>query len=283
MVALDTSVAEGLPPGRTVQAAGHRTNYYDSGTGTPVVLLHGSGPGVSAYSNWGPVTPALAREFRVLAPDIAGYGLTEFKDDGKYDMRLWVAHLVAFLDAVGVERALLVGNSFGGALSLATAVFAPERVSGLVLLGTPAGEFPMTEGLRSGWYYEPSLANMRETLQRFPFDPAVVTDEMVAQRHVLSARPGAQEAFRRLIPQPSGEEGELVRGPSAGFLAKVAVPTVVLHGREDRVVPPQAALFSSTHIPDADLRVYGRCGHWVQLERTDDFVHDVTTLAERCR
>jgi 2-hydroxy-6-oxo-octa-2,4-dienoate hydrolase len=282
MVALGVSAAE-LPPGLTVPAAGHRTHYYDSGAGAPLVLLHGSGPGVSAHSNWGAVTPALARDFRVLAPDIAGYGLTEFKDDGKYDMRLWVAHLVAFLDAVGVQRAVLVGNSFGGALSVATAVFAPERVSGLVLLGTPAGEFPMTEGLRSGWYYEPSLANMRETLLRFPFDPAVVTDEMVAQRHVLAARPGAQEAFRRLIPQPSGAEGELVRGASAGFLAKISVPTVVLHGREDRVVPPQAGLFASTHIPGADLHVYGRCGHWVQLERPDDFVRDVTTLAERCR
>lgn len=282
MVALDTAAAAALPPGLTVEAAGHRTNYYDSGTGTPVVLLHGSGPGVSAYSNWNPVTPELARDFRVLAPDIAGYGLTEFKADGKYDMRLWVAHLVGFLDAVGVEKAIFVGNSFGGALSLATAVFASERVSGLVLLGTPAGDFPMTDGLRSGWFYEPSPANMRETLLRFPYDPSIVTDEMVAQRHVLAARPGAQEAFRKLIPKPTGAPDEIVHGATAGFLAKISVPAVVLHGREDRVVPPQAGLFSSTHIPDADLRMYGRCGHWVQLERPDDFVRDVTRLAERC-
>ncbi|HEY0486084.1 MAG TPA: alpha/beta hydrolase [Mycobacteriales bacterium] len=269
--------------GLTVDAAGHRTNYHDSGSGSPLVLLHGSGPGVSAYSNWSPVMPALARDFRVVAPDIAGYGLTELKSDGRYDMRLWVAHLVAFLDAVGVERAVLVGNSFGGALSLATAVFHPDRVAGLVLLGTPAGDFPMTDGLRSGWSYEPSAESMRESLLRFPYDPAVVTEEMVAQRHTLSARPGAQEAFRRLIPEPTGAPDEVVHGPSAGFLAKVTAPAVVLHGREDRVVPPQAALFSSTHLPDADLHVYGRCGHWVQLERPDAFVREVGLLAERCR
>lgn len=282
MVALETPTAGGPPAGLVAQAAGHRTNYYDSGSGAPLVLLHGSGPGVSAYSNWSSVIPLLADEFRVLAPDIAGYGLTEFKDDGTYDMRLWVAHLVAFLDEVGVQRAVLVGNSFGGAVSVATAVFAPERVAGLVLLGAPAGEFPMTEGLRSGWFYEPSVDNMRETLLRFPHDPAVVTEDMVAQRHALSARPGAQEAFRRLMPEPTGAEDELVRGPSAGFLAKVAVPTAVLHGREDRVVPLQAGLFASAHIPDADLHVYSRSGHWVQLERREDFVRDVKALARRC-
>ena len=282
MTAVETPTVGGPPAGLTVDAAGHRTNYYDSGAGAPVVLLHGSGPGVSAYSNWSGVMPELAQQFRVLAPDIAGYGLTEFKDDGQYDMRLWVAHLVAFLDAVGVERAVLVGNSFGGALSVATAVFAPERVAGLVLLGAPAGEFPMTEGLRSGWFFEPGLDAMRETLLRFPVDPSVVTDEMVAQRHALSSRPGAMEAFRRLMPRPSGAPDEVVRGASAGFLAKISVPTAVLHGREDQVVPVQSGIFASTHIPGADLHVYGRCGHWVQLERPADFVRDVAALAGRC-
>src|SRR3954453_7169268 len=143
----------GPPAGLTVDAVGHRTNYYDSGVGAPVVLLHGSGPGVSAYSNWSGVMPELAQQFRVLAPDIAGYGLTEFKDDGQYYMRRWVARLVGFLDAVGVDRAVLVGNSLGGALAIAPAAFAPDRVAGLLLPGAPAGEFPLTEGLRSGWFY----------------------------------------------------------------------------------------------------------------------------------
>ena len=84
------------------------------------------------------------------------------------------------------------------------------------------------------------------------------------------------------MPKPSGASDEMVRGPSAGFLAKVAVPTAVLHGREDRVVPLQAGLFASTHIARADLHVYSRSGHWVQLERREEFIHDVTALAERC-
>lgn len=268
-----------VPPGLTVQAAGHQTNYYDNGSGRPLVFLHGSGPGVSAFSNWHGVTPLLTENFRTIAPDIAGYGLTEFRSDGHYDIKLWAAHLLAFLDAVEVERAVLVGNSFGGALAIATAVFAPERVAGLVLLGTPAGEFPMTTGLRSGWYYEPGPENMRAILREFPFDPGVVTDEMVAQRYALSARPGAQEAFRRLVPEPSGTDGGTVRGASAGFLAKVAAPTLILHGQQDRVVPLEAGLFAGRHIPGADVHVFGRCGHWVQLERPEAFAQQVSLFA----
>lgn len=268
-----------VPPGLTVQAAGHRTNYYDDGAGTPLVLLHGSGPGVSAFSNWHGVTPLLTGQFRTIAPDIAGYGLTEFRSDGRYDIKRWSAHLLAFLDALGVERAVLVGNSFGGALAVATAVFAPERVAGLVLLGTPAGEFPMTTGLRSGWYYEPSPENMRAILREFPFDPEIVTEEMVGQRYELSARPGAQEAFRRLVPEPSGADGGTVRGAGAGFLAKVSAPTMIVHGQQDRVVPLEAGLFASRHIPGSDLHVFGRCGHWVQLERPEAFAQQVALFA----
>ncbi len=103
------------PLSRTVIAAGHSTHYLEAGTGRPVVLLHGSGPGVSAQSNWAAVLPALAERHRVLAPDMAGFGESELKPDGDYGIKLWVAQLFEFLDAVGVPSATGVGNSFGGA------------------------------------------------------------------------------------------------------------------------------------------------------------------------
>lgn len=272
---------ETVPAGSTVRIAGHDTNFYDVGEGPPVVLLHGSGPGVSAYSNWNAVIPALAQGLRVVAVDIAGFGLSQFKADGDYGMRFWVSHLSEFLEAVGIERAVLVGNSFGGALGMAAAVFAAHRVSGLLLLGAPAGEFTMTEGLRSAWHYQPSIDAMRAALLRLPYDPAVVTESMVRQRFQLSARPGAQAAFQRLMPEPTGAPDELVRGAGAQFLRRIAAPTVVLHGRDDAVVPVCAAEFAATHIDGADLHVYGRCGHWVQLERSPEFVDEVVSLAQR--
>jgi 2-hydroxy-6-oxo-octa-2,4-dienoate hydrolase len=258
--------------GKTLVAAEHRTNYFDEGHGKPLFLLHGSGPGVSAATNWAGVMPELARDMRVIAPDIAGFGYTEFKDDCRYDIKLWVRHLVGILDALGIEKASFCGNSFGGALAIGLAAFAPERVDKLVLLGTPAGEFVQTAGLRSVWEYEPSMENMARTLALFPFDTSIITDEMVRVRYEASARPGAQEALRKLIPKPNETGPTMVKGFPESVLEKITAPTLVLHGREDAVVPPPCGFLLAQTIPNAELHLFGRCGHWVQVERGTRFL-----------
>lgn len=254
-------------------AAGHRTNYHEAGDGPPVILLHGSGPGVSAWSNWSGVLPALATDFRVVAPDIAGFGGTELKKDTQYGIKLWVAHLFGVMDALGIRSASLVGNSFGGGLALAATLSDPSRVDRLVLLGTPAGEFLMTDALRSGWYYEPSVDAMRSMLLQFPYDPSFVTDDMVQSRYEASARPGAQAAYRKLIPEP-GPAGQdtPVRGVPEAALRTIEKPVMVVHGRDDRVIPLELGLLLHRAIPDSELHSFGRCGHWVQIERQADFV-----------
>ena len=105
--------------GKTIRALELDTNYHEAGQGQAVLLLHGSGPGVSAWTNWKRVIPVLAEDFRVIAPDMAGFGYTERNPELAYDIKLWVKHLVAILDALGIERASVVGNSFGGSLALA--------------------------------------------------------------------------------------------------------------------------------------------------------------------
>ncbi|AJC22906.1 alpha/beta fold hydrolase [Pandoraea pulmonicola] len=258
--------------GRQIMAAGHLTNYFDEGKGKPVFLLHGSGPGVSGWTNWHGVMGALAASFRVVVPDIAGFGFTEFKSDSKYDIKLWVRHLIGVMDELGIEKASFVGNSFGGAISLGLAVFDPSRVERLVLLGTPAGEFQQTEGLRSAWEYEPSLENMEKTMRLFPYDPSIITEAMVEERYRASARPGAQDALRKLIPKPNEDGPTMVKGFPAKVVAEIMAPTLVLHGREDRVVPPACGELLAKSIPRADLHMFGQCGHWVQTERRDDFL-----------
>ncbi|TYB49688.1 alpha/beta fold hydrolase [Actinomadura chibensis] len=266
---------------RTVVAAGHETAYHEAGTGRPVVLLHGSGPGVSAWSNWAGALPALAASgHRVLAPDIAGFGGTRALDGAAYGIKLWVRHLFEFLDAVDVPSALLVGNSFGGGLALAATLRDASRVDGLVLLGTPAGTFTMTEGLRAGWHYEPDLDEMRRILRLFPYDQSLVTDEMVKARYEASARPGAQDAFRKLIPEP-GPADTQVKGVPEDRLRTIEKPALVVHGREDRVIPVELGWRLARAIPDAELHVFGNCGHWVQLERPDAFTSLVSDFARR--
>ncbi|WP_208453250.1 MULTISPECIES: alpha/beta fold hydrolase [Burkholderia] len=258
--------------GKMLVAADHQTNYHEVGQGKPLFLLHGSGPGVSGWTNWKGVMNELGRHFRVIVPDIAGFGFTEFKEGNKYDIKLWVRHLTGIMDALGIEKASFVGNSFGGALSIGLALFDRTRVERLVLLGTPAGEFEQTPGLRSAWTYEPSLENMEQTMRLFPYDQSIITEEMVRARYEASARPGAQDALRKLIPKPSDEGATVVRGFPASAVAGIEAPTLVLHGREDKVVPPECGFLLAQHIPNADLHLFAKCGHWVQTERRADFL-----------
>lgn len=269
---------EGL--GKTLLAAGHQTNYHESGVGAPLFLLHGSGPGVSGWSNWAKTMPEFADKWRVIVPDIAGFGFTEFKEGTKYDIKLWVNHLVGIMDALDIEKASFIGNSFGGAVAIGLAVFAPERVEKLVLLGTPAGEFEQTLGLRGAWEYEPSLENMRALMEHFPYDKNFITEALVEARYQASVRPGAQEALRKLIPQPNQEGPTIVRGFPASALEKITAPTLVVHGREDRVVPPQCGLLIANTVPNADLHLFGQCGHWVQSEQAQRFVTLVRSFLE---
>jgi 2-hydroxy-6-oxo-octa-2,4-dienoate hydrolase len=258
--------------GQTISALGLETNFHQSGAGMPVILLHGSGPGVSAWTNWRRVIPELAGTFRVYAPDMAGFGYTERKPELTYDIKLWVKHLIGFMDALAIDKAHLVGNSFGGSLALAAALRHPERFDRLVLMGTPCGKFAMTPGLRAGWHYQPSLENMRAVMGLFPFDPSIITDELVQERYETSLIPGAQEGLRKLLAEPSEEGETILSGMPEAMVAGLPHPTLILHGREDKVVPPELGLRLANAIPRAELHLFGQCGHWVQAERFDAFL-----------
>lgn len=258
--------------GATVRALDLDTNYHDAGAGAPVVLLHGSGPGVSAWTNWKRVIPELASQFRVIAPDMAGFGYTERNPELAYDIKLWVKHLIAILDALGIEKASVVGNSFGGSLALAAAARFPDRFDRLVLMGTPCDKFVMTPGLRAGWDYTPDRDVMRATMSHFPYDPAFITDELVEDRYQASLIPGAQEGLRRLLAKPSDEGDTPLSGMPESVVAGISHPTLVLHGREDRVIPVEMGLRLGNAMPNAEFHMFGRCGHWVQAERFADFV-----------
>jgi 2-hydroxy-6-oxo-octa-2,4-dienoate hydrolase len=227
-------------------------------------------------SNWAGVLDALGTRHRVLAPDMPGFGFTDFRADGAYDIKVWTGHLLGFLDALGLERVALVGNSLGGAVALALAMRHADRIERIVAMGTPVGEYPITEGLAAGRAYEPSLEAMRAVMEHFPHDPALIDDAMVQARFVASDRPGAQDAMRCLLPAPDPGGGKtIVRGlPEAG-LARIELPMLILHGREDRVIPFEHALRLHRGLAGSQLHSFGRCGHWVQLERRDGFVAQV--------
>jgi pimeloyl-ACP methyl ester carboxylesterase len=256
--------------GASVVAAGITTNYLHAGSGDPVVLLHGSGPGVTAYANWRLTIPALAEDLAVYAPDLVGFGFTERPEGIDYSMDTWVAQVVGFLDALGLERVALVGNSFGGALALRVAARHPDRVSRLVLMGSVGVPFEITDGLDRVWGYEPSFESMRDLLGIFAYSRALVTDELAQVRYEASIQPGFQESFSAMFPAPRQRWVDAMVTPD-DEISRLPQPTLVVHGRDDQVIPLANALHLLDVVPDVRLHVFGRCGHWTQIEHAAAF------------
>jgi 2-hydroxy-6-oxo-octa-2,4-dienoate hydrolase len=254
--------------GRRIDAGGVATNYLEAGTGSPVVLIHGSGPGVSAYANWRLTLPDLSLEHRVLAPDMAGFGFSD--KPGTYGMERWLEQLDGFFSALGLERASLVGNSFGGGLALAFADRWPDRVDRLVLMGAVGVSFPITEGLDQVWGYEPSIENMRTILDYFAFDRTLVNDELAQLRYRASVEPGVQEAFSAMFPAPRQRWVESMATPE-DRIAALPHDTLIIHGRDDQVIPMDNAVRLLRLIERSQLHVFGRCGHWTQIEHAAAF------------
>nr|WP_238322617.1 alpha/beta fold hydrolase [Kordiimonas gwangyangensis] len=193
-------------------------------------------------------------------------------DDFTYDIKNWGKHLLGFLDALELGPVHVVGNSFGGSLALAVAARFPERFKRICLMGTPCGKFAMTAGLRAGWDYEPGLENMKSVMMHFPYNPATVSDELVRERYEASLIPGAQEGLRNLLAKPSDDGETILSGMPEAVVSQIGHPTLVLQGREDRVIPMEMALRLATNMPRAELHLFPQCGHWVQAERTKDFI-----------
>ncbi len=246
---------------------------------TPLVMLHGGGPGASGMSNYARNVDALAAGgHRVLVPDLPGYGRSS-KDidqsDPFGDLALFVRGL---LDELDVERADLVGNSYGAAAALRLALDRPERVARQVLLGP--GGIGTTRALPTAGltalldYYRgdgPSRTKLRTFLREFlVFDGSTVTDEMIEERYAASIDPEvvANPPLRR----PAGLRQLLRMDLSRDRrLARCTVPTLVVWGTEDKVNRPSGGPFLAHRMPNCDLYLLGRTGHWAQFEQADRF------------
>jgi pimeloyl-ACP methyl ester carboxylesterase len=254
----------------TIDAGGIQTSYLEAGSGDPVIMLHGSGPGVSALANWQHNIATLSQRFRVLAPDIVGFGATERPDDVVYSLRTWTDHIWAFLDAHGIEKTAIVGNSLGGRIALQMATHRPDRVTKMVLMGAPGVGMTLTDGLAALRAYQPSHDAMRDLLRNyFAVDPSMITDELVAIRYRASIADGAYEAYRAMFFDPGHTGSEL--GITEDEVRAIATPALLVHGREDKVVPMQVSVTMLGLLPNADLHVFSACGHWTQIERADEF------------
>ena len=268
---------------RTVRVNGKDIFVADTGTGPPVVLLHGGGPGASGVSNYSRNIEPLAQHFRVIVPDMPGYGRSAKGVDGSDPFGYLADHIRGMLDALDIDRAHLVGNSYGGSCALRLALDTPHRVDKLVLMG-PGGVGTTrglpTAGLKSllGYYGGdgPSLDKLRTFIHTYlVYDGDTVPESLIQTRYESSIDP--EVIANPPLQRPAGLgtlwRMDFTRDPR---LAKLETPTLVIWGRDDKVNKPSGAAMLGERMPNADVLVTAKTGHWVQWERAD-FFNAVTT------
>lgn len=259
------------------------TGIIDIGEGVPVLLLHGSGPGVSGLANWRLTLPALADAgFRAIAPDQLGFGRTLPPDDHQYSMDTWVGHAVDVLDTLGLHQVHLIGNSFGGAVALSLAANHPERVDRLVLMGSVGVPFPITDALDRVWGYQPSIDEMLDLMKIFAFDSSAFGRDLATQRYESSIENGADKRFAAMFPAPRQRWVDAMATPFES-ISRIASPTLLVHGRDDRVIPVQNTLTLLDLLPNAQAHIFGQCGHWTQIEHAAEFNDLVVTFLKAGR
>jgi len=254
----------------------YRIHLNDCGSGAQtVVMLHGSGPGASGWANFHRnVDPLVAAGYRVLLIDCPGWSRSDTVvcTGSRSDLNARVTRAV--LDALGVDRVHLVGNSMGGHSAVAFALSFPERAGKLVLMGGgtggPSQFVPMpTEGIKlmQAVCRDPSLENVRRMMAVFVFDPSSLTDELLQARvdNMNARRDHLENFLKSLAANPK-------QFPDYGHrLGEIRSQTLIIWGRDDRFVPFDVGLRLLWGIPQADLHLYSRCGHWAQWEHADEF------------
>jgi pimeloyl-ACP methyl ester carboxylesterase len=225
---------------------------------------------VTSYANWRLVIPALAEDFHVIAPDMVGFGYSDRPKGVNYSLDTWADQTLGLMDTLGIEKAHLIGNSFGGSIALRIASRHPDRVGKLVLMGAMGVPFEITEGLDRVWGYDGTIEDMRRVLDVFAYSRELVNEELAQVRYKGSNEPGFQEAFSSMFPAPRQRWVEAMTTPDDDIRA-LPHRTLIVHGREDKVIPVSNSYRLEELIENADLAVFSKCGHWSMIERTADF------------
>jgi 2-hydroxy-6-oxo-6-(2'-aminophenyl)hexa-2,4-dienoate hydrolase len=254
---------------RYVEAGGIRTHYIEEGVGDPVILVHGGGAGADGFANWMETLPLLAPHFRTIAVDMVGFGRTAKPAAGfAYSQPARNRHLAAFIEALGLTRPDIVGNSMGGATAIGVAVERPDLVGRLVLMGSAGLNVRISEALRPVIGYDFTREGMVLLMRTLTTEAYRIDDALVDYRFKGAMEPETRRAYAGTM-QWIREQGGLFYDEA--FIARVAAPTLVVNGKHDKVVPIEHALRFLDLIPRSWGYIIPDCGHWAMLEHPKDF------------
>ena len=254
-------------------------HYHEAGEGPALLLLHGSGPGVTGWANFEGNLPFFAKNFRCIIIDFPGYGLT-YPVEGD-PMAACFGAVVQILDGLGIDKAHIIGNSLGGIIGAGVAANMPDRVGKLVSIGGIGlnlfSSFP-AEGLNLliDFAEDPTKDKLVRWLRSMVFDHAILTDELIEQRFERATEPKTLAATRAIYDRSNMEAmaaGRRSGGaiPVIEHLPKIQAPVLLTWGRDDRVTPLDIGLIPMRLIPNCELHVFPNCGHWAMIEKKVEF------------
>lgn len=264
---------------REVRTEAGVLRYHEAGQGAPLLLLHGSGPGVTGWRNFRGNLGVFAEDFRCLILEFPGFGVSD--DFGGHPMVTALEAVGRFVDALGLDRVDIIGNSMGGGVALNYAIAQPNKVGKLVTIGG-IGKNIFSPGPGEGikllqeFTENPTRSRLIEWLHSMVYDPALVTEELIEERWTQATDPETLDSARRMYSKAAFTA--MVRAmeasdapPPWAMLHKVKAPTLLTWGRDDRVSPLDMALIPMRTIPRAELHVFPNCGHWAMIEQKEAF------------
>ncbi|WP_066817029.1 alpha/beta fold hydrolase [Sphingomonas mali] len=253
---------------RTIDADGLRTHFLDGGTGPTLILIHGGGAGADGWGNWRSCLDAYARDFRVLVPDMPGFGRTAKPDPAAYEytQQNRTRHLLAFMDTLGVDRAHLIGNSMGGATALGVAMAEPHRVDKLVLMGSAglAIANPDPSYMKNLTGYDYTVEGMRRIVSALTAPGFEIDEKAVHYRHALMQDTAARVALKAIVTQKLTYDRDAI--------AAVKTPTLVVGGKDDQVAVLARTYGYLELLENSWGFILPHVGHWAMIEAPGEFL-----------
>ena len=264
-------------------------SYHEMGEGEPLLMLHGSGPGVTAWMNFGGNLPVFAEHYRCIAPDLPGYGGSS--PIAGEPVGAAVEAVLHLMDQLGIESASIIGNSYGAMVGGQFAAAYPDRIRKLVTIGgigVPLFTGFPYEGIArlSEFVENPTREMIVHWLRSMVYNPAMLTEELIEARLSVALEPGAKETNAKMYSRQMLDMiAAGMSGPDAvqgfAYLPKIQAPTLMTWGRDDRVNPLDIAMLPLRLIPNVELHVFSKCGHWAMIEQKAAFEQVVLGFLKR--
>ncbi len=256
---------------RFIDANGIRTHYLEAGEGAPLLLLHGGGAGADSVGNWTESIGILAKRHRVIAPDMVGFGKSDkpAPEHFVYDQKSRNDHVIAFIEAMGLAKTSVVGNSMGGATALGVALQRPDLLDRIVLMGSAGLAIPPvpSPNLQHTLNYDFTLDGMRRIVEGLTSPRFEPTEDMIRYRYELMTDPAAAASLKAINAET--KKGTLVYNEDT--LRQIKHPVLVVNGKEDGVSPIARALRFLELLENSRGYIVPHCGHWAMIETTGEF------------